>query len=126
MHTATYLNRSSIRAELDSKPVPLDVVFPGWTAHDRFGIVVDSAYGVVGASLLIQVAAYLFYEVRPRRRDAIKHYPELYAFVLEQPVGDLSMLDFYPRRHEVIVPRNADALIGAVNDRAITRLAVID
>lgn len=126
MHTATYLNRSTIRAERAGSAIALDQVFPDFNEHDRLGIVVDSAYGVVGASLLIQIAAFLFYDVRPRRRDAVKRYPELYAFLIDRPQGDLAMFDFYPRRREVVVPRDPDAVLDAINDRAITRLVVLD
>jgi hypothetical protein len=126
VHTATYLNRSIISAKLAGEAVALDEVFPAWSEHDRLGIVVDSAYGVVGASLLIQAASLLFYEVKPRRRDAVKRYPELYALLIERPVGDLAMFDFYPRRREVVVPRDGAAVLDAINDRAITRLVVID
>src|SRR5262245_50520817 len=118
MHTATYLSRSTISAELAGDAIAVDQVFPGWGEHDRLGIVVESAYGIVGASLLIQIAAFLFYDVRPQRRDAVKRYPELYAFLIDRPMGDLAMFDFYPRRREVIVPREPDAVLDAINDRA--------
>jgi hypothetical protein len=126
VHTATYLNRSTIRAERAGRAITLDDVFPDWNEHDRLGIVVDSAYGVVGASLLIQIASLLFYEIKPQRREAVKRYPELYAFLVERPAGDLAMFDFYPRRREVVVPRDPAAMVDAVNDRAITRLLVVD
>jgi hypothetical protein len=126
MHTATYPDRAAFTAQRNGRPVTLDAVFPGWGPGDRFGIVVDTPYGVVGASLLIQIAAILFYDAVPERRSRLKRYPELYAFLIDCPKGDLAMFDFYPVRKEVVVPRDPAAVLEAVHDRAITRLAVID
>jgi hypothetical protein len=126
MHTATYPVREAFTAQRNGRPVGLDAVFPGWEPGDRFGIVVDSPYGVVGASLLIQIAAILFYDAVPARRSRLKRYPELYAFLIDGPKGDLAMFDFYPRRKEVVVPRDPAAVLDAIHDRGITRLAVID
>jgi hypothetical protein len=77
MHTAPYLKDSTIRAERTGEAITLDEVYPGWCEHERLGIVVDSAYGVVGASLLIQIASFLFYEVNPSRRDRWAGYPAI-------------------------------------------------
>jgi hypothetical protein len=126
MHTATYPDRAALTAQRHGRSVTLDTVFPAWQSDDRFGIVVDRPYGLVGASLLVQVAALLFYEVAPERSSRLKRYPELYAFLIDGPKGDLGMFDFYPARKEVIVPRDPAAILDSVHDRAITRLAVID
>jgi hypothetical protein len=126
LHTATYLKYTTMSARRAGSPIAIQDVFPDWTSDDRLGIVVDHDYGVIGASLLIQTAALLFYGVNRDRNQELKCYPELYAFLLERPRGDLAMFDFFPRRKEVIVPRDPEAVLEAINDRAITRLLVVD
>lgn len=110
--------------ELDGEPGDLEDLFPDWNRHDRFGIVVDEPYGAVGASLLIQAAIALFYDVRPARRG--QQYPETYVFQVGRPRGDHSAFDFYPPRKQVVVESAANSVLAAINDRAITRLAVPD
>ena len=124
MHTATQLSRSKFSIDADGAPADLEALFPSWTRQDRFGVVVDGPCGAVGASLLIQAAITLFYETRPRPRTRI--YPEVYAFHVGRPHGDHSPFDFYPARKQVVVESDARSVLAAINDRAITRLAVVD
>ncbi|GAA1826050.1 hypothetical protein [Nesterenkonia flava] len=78
--------------------------------------------GAAGASLLMQLACALFYEVLPvRRRD---QYPPLFVFHVGGRFGDHSPLDVWPPRREVFLPHDPYLLLGALRDRAITRLVL--
>lgn len=125
MHTARQLKSNSFSAQVSGQDVALDEVLPNWAPHDRFGIVIDQPLGALGASLLIQAATSQFYDAVSGRRDTTPQYPEIYAFHLDRRCGELSPFDFWPPRKEMVVGA-AEDLIGAINDRAITRLAVPD
>lgn len=126
MHTATQLDNSMFGIEIDGQPAGRDEVFPGWDANDRLGVIDTEPYGALGASLLIQLAIVTFYDFRPARRAESVQYPEIFVFHVGQPHGDLSYFDFWPERKEVTVENDARAILSAVNDRAITRLVVVE
>jgi hypothetical protein len=131
MHTARQLSTSQFLVTHRDAPSSREELLPDWAPHDRLGVVVTEPFGAVGASHLIQLAITLFYDARPNRRagrldgthpDAV--YPEIYLFHVGGAFGDHSALDFWPARKEVSVEADALAVLDAINDRAITRLAV--
>jgi len=133
MHTARQLAASQFSVIHRDVPSSREELLPDWAPHDRLGVVVTEPFGAVGASHLIQLAITAFYDARPNRRagrldgvhpDAV--YPEIYLFHVGGAFGDHSAFDFWPARKEVSVPANALAVLDAINDRAITRLAVPD
>ncbi|HWI75312.1 MAG TPA: hypothetical protein VNT55_25350 [Baekduia sp.] len=133
MHTATQLDRAMFAIDIDGHVGDREQLIPGWDVHDRLGVIVHEPFGALGASHLIQVAITAFYDARPSRRaakpidgdpDAI--YPEIYLFHVGGRHGDHSWLDVWPARKEVFVANDARRVLDAVNDRAITRLAVPD
>ncbi|MDV3126018.1 hypothetical protein M1247_13910 [Mycobacterium sp. 21AC1] len=136
MHTALQLSADDFRIKIDGAPSDLASLLPGWTPHDRFGIVVHEPYGAIGASYLIQAAIVAFYDVRPQRRagrgpgivepNDVAIYPDIYIFHVGGRHGDFSMFDFWPARKEVFVESDPRLVLDAVNDRGITRLAVPD
>lgn len=136
MHTALQLRAGDFRIEIDGVPGNLASLFPDWQPHDRFGVVVHEPYGAVGASYLIQASIVAFYDVRPQRRagrgpdvvepNDVAIYPEIYVFHVGGRHGDHSMFDFWPARKEVFVEADPREVLDAINDRAITRLAVPD
>jgi hypothetical protein len=126
MHTATQLDSSMFAIELDGEPRDREQAFPGWDGNERLGVVVTEPLGTLGASLLIQLSIVAFYDHRPGRRRESIQYPEIYAFHVDGPHGDLSYFDFWPERKEVVVENDARAILTAINDRAITRLVVVD
>lgn len=136
MHTALQLCAEDFGIEVDGAPVDLASLFPGWRPHDRFGIVVHEPYGAIGASYLIQASIVAFYDVRPGRRagrgpgiaepNEVAIYPEIYVFHVGGRHGDHSMFDFWPARKEVFLEADPRVVLDAINDRAITRLAVPD
>lgn len=127
MHVAEQLWSDNLTIQVGGRFGELSDLFPGAHTHDRFGIVVDEPMGALGASLLIQAAIVQFYDVMPERRTSVPIYPEIYVFHVGRRHGDFSNFDFWPPRKEVVVPAgDCLALLEAVNDRAITRLALPD
>jgi hypothetical protein len=126
MHVATDIKADMFAATRNGRAIGVDQVFPDWNVRDRLGIVIREPFGSLGASLLLQVAALCHYEADPRRRDARPQYPQLYAFHVDSRFGDHSSFDIWPPRREVLVGEGAEQLLGAINDRAITRLLVPD
>ena len=134
MHTALQLCADDFGIEIDQAPADLASLFPDWQPHDRFGIVVHEPFGAIGASYLIQAAIVAFYDVRPERRagrgpgiaepNDVAIYPEIYVFHVGGRHGDYSMFDFWPARKEVFVDADPRVVLDAINDRAITRLAI--
>jgi hypothetical protein len=124
MHTATQLKSSYFSVQADGAQGGCADLLPGWGANDRFGIVVYEPFGALGASLLIQAAITSFFDARPNRRNTTAQYAEIYAFHVGGRYGDFSSFDFWPPRREVFVDDDPVAVLSAINDRAITRLAV--
>lgn len=123
MHVSVLCRIELFTAERTGERCRPEDILPGWTPADRLGVVVDEPMGAVGASMMMQLATALFYEVRPgRRRD---QYPPLFVFHLGGPHGDFSPMDVWPARREILLPAgNPYALLGELRDRSITRLLI--
>jgi hypothetical protein len=138
MHTARQLDVSMFGIKINGQTATREDVLPGWGVNDRIGVVMLEPYGAVGATMLMQLAITAFYDVRPSRRDgnlgrgprgerderAI--YPELFVFHVGGCYGNLSGYDAWPSRKEVFLENDPRVVLDAINDRAITRLAVPD
>lgn len=100
-------------------------MFADWNPLDRFGVVVHEPFGVVGASYMLQLAITAFYDSRPARRSRdMPTYPDVFVFHVGGRFGDHANFDVYPPRKEVFVENAPAAILNAINDRGITRLAV--
>lgn len=126
MHVASTLFSDMFAIEVHGREGSISDVFPDWRLHERFGILIDSPLGALGATNLIQIATTSFYDVKPIRRSEKKVYPELYAIHIGEDYGAFIAFDLWPARREVIVSRDHKEVLGALNDRAITRLAIPD
>jgi hypothetical protein len=133
MHTARQLDVSLFAVTRSGAHATREDLLPDWTPNDRLGVIVTEPFGALGASHLIQLAITAFYDVRPTRRagrldgqDPKAIYPEIYLFHVGEAHGDHSMFDFWPARKEVLVEAEPRLVLAALNDRAITRLAVPD
>lgn len=127
MHVAKQLKSENLRIKIHDDEAVLDDLFPDSNKLDRFGFIITEPYGSFGASLLIQAAIVQFYEIRPERRDAEPMYPEVYMFHVGGAFGDHSSFDFWPPRKEVFVESGQPtALLSALVDKGITRLALPD
>ena len=123
MHTAFSLQASMFEVEMHGKLTDREGLLD-WQPGDRLGIVLKSPLGALGASMLIQLVTTAYYDVRPSRREA-PHYAEIYLFHSGGRFGDFTSFDVQPRR-ELFLSAEPEALIEAINDRAITHLAVPD
>jgi hypothetical protein len=102
-------------------------VFSGWGPLDRFGVVIHDDLGAVGCSYLLQLSICAFYDAKDGRRDRSDPvYPDVFAFHVGGRYGDNTAFDIYPARKEVFVDNSPIAVLNAINDRGITRLAVPD
>jgi hypothetical protein len=140
LHTSKQLDESLFAVSIHGADGSRDEVFPEWHEHDRLGVVVHEPFGAVGACHLIQLAITAYYDVKPRRRDGFVPfrrdapparnpnaiYPEIYLFHVGRDFGNHSIIDVWPARKEVVVEADARVVLDAINDRAITRLAVPD
>lgn len=124
MHCADMLFANMFEIEVGGKSAGIDEIFPGWQEFDRFGILVDSPLGALGATHLIQIAITAYYDAKASRRHERKVYPEIYAFHIGKDFGALTAFDFWPARREVIVSSDHREILDALNDRAISRLAL--
>lgn len=124
MHTALSLKSLMFGIEVEGQPANREMLLD-WRLQDRLGVVVTTPLGGLGASLLMQLATTAYYDARPSRRDA-PHYAEIYVFHVGGLYGDFTSFDIAPPRREVFLEADPAALIEAINDRAITHLAIPD
>ena len=124
MHTSTELRSDSFSIELDGRPATIADVLTDAGANGRLGIVVREPCGAVGASLLLLAAITAFYDAQRARSERFYIYPDYFLFHVGRPQGDHSMLDVLPSHKEVVVPDDPEAILEAINDRAITWLVV--
>jgi hypothetical protein len=83
-----------------------------------------SPFGAVGASTLITATITAFYDFQRARGSDFFIYPDYFLFHVGGRRGDHRRLDIWPPHKEVVVADDPDRVLEAVNDRAITRLAV--
>jgi hypothetical protein len=126
MHSSRELSSSSFEIEVGGVAAPLEELFEGFDELDRLGVVLTRPCGAVGASTLITATITAFYDIQRARGPDFFVYPDYYLFHVGGPLGDHARLDVWPRHKEVVVPADADRLLEAVNDRAVTRLVVDD
>ena len=123
VHTAQSLAVEHFSIEIEGRQVKREALFAG-QAHERFGIVVTSPLGALGASLLIELAVTAYYDVPGRERRAQPLYPEIYAFHVGGRFGNYGPMDFWPARKELFLAGDAAGVLEAINSHAITHLAV--
>jgi hypothetical protein len=126
MHTSTELHRDSFAVSVDGAAATIDDLLPGFSEHDRIGIVVDEPCGGVGASCLLLAAVTAFYDVQRARGQDFFIYPDYFVFHAGRRIGDYGMLDVWPDHKEVEVAGGPERMLRAINDRAVTRLLVPD
>src|ERR687895_776784 len=124
MHSSRELRSSSFEVRVDGRAARIEDLFEGFDELDRLGVVMSRPCGAVGASALIAATITAFYDIQRARGPDFFVYPDYYLFHVGRPLGDHGRLDIWPPHKEVVVPADADRLLEAVNDRAITRLVV--
>jgi hypothetical protein len=126
MHSSRELGSDSFEISVGGRRGALADLFEGFSEDDRLGVIVRRPCGAVGASALICATITGFYEFQRARSDDFFVYPEYYLFHAGGPHGDHARLDVFPRRKEPVVADEPEALLEALNERAITRLVVED
>jgi hypothetical protein len=126
MHSSRELRSSSFEITVGGREVRLVDLFDGFGERDRLGLVIRQPCGAVGASALITAAITAFYDLHRARGADFFAYPDYFLFHVGRPLGDHARLDIWPSRKEVVVPEDAEQVLEAINDRAITRLVVED
>ena len=126
MHSARELTTASFIVELDGQHVTIPELFPGFDERDRLGIVVHHPGGALGASVMILAMITAFYDIQRARGSDFFIYPDYFVFHVGQQHGNHSMLDIWPDHKEVVIANEPEAVLRAINDRAITRLLVPD
>ncbi|MGH2713086.1 MAG: hypothetical protein ACRDM7_04230 [Thermoleophilaceae bacterium] len=126
MHSSRELRSSSFEVGVDGRPARLEDLFEGFGEQDRLGVVMSRPCGALGASALITATVTAFYDLQRARGGDFFVYPDYYLFHVGRPLGDHGELDVWPRRKEVVVGEEPQAILEAIDDRAITRLVVED
>jgi hypothetical protein len=126
MHSSREVRISSFEVRVDGRPAGIPDLFEGFGEQDRLGVVMRSPCGAVGASALITATITAFYDLHRARGDDFFVYPDYYLFHVGRPLGDHARLDVWPRRKEVVARDDSQAILEAIDDRAITRLVTED
>jgi hypothetical protein len=126
MHSSRELSSSSFEARVGGRSAGIPELFEGFGEQDRLGVVMSRPCGAVGASTLITATITAFYDFHRARGEEFFVYPDYYLFHVGRPLGDHARLDVWPRRKEVVVGEEPQAILEAIDDRGITRLVVED
>ena len=126
MHTSDELRLAEFDIRIGDQQATFAELFPNFTEHDRLGVVVTSPFGATGASTLILATITAFYDLQRAKQVDYFLYPDYFLFHVGADHGDHNMLDIYPGHKEIVVADEAEQLLQAINDRAITRLLVPD
>jgi hypothetical protein len=127
VHSSKELTSEMFAFAVAGQPARFADIFPDFDGRDRLGIVSRSPGGALGASALILATITAFYDLERARAEMFFRYPDYFIFHVGTPVGPYGMLDIWPDHKEVAVPvGDPEALLRAINDRAITRLLVED
>ena len=125
MHTATEIQTNMLVVEENGATIDATTLLEMGDL-DRFGIVIRSPFGALGAGLLLSLAITSFYDVRGKDRRARNLYPEIYLFHVGGPWGCHSAFDFWPEGKELFLPDDPVEVLRAINRHGITHLAVPD
>lgn len=127
MHSSTELASDMFAFSVAGQPATFGEVLADFGERDRLGIVAHSPGGALGASALIMAAITAFYDRERARAETFFRYPDYFLFHVSPSVGPYGMLDIWPDHKEVAIPAgDPEALLCAINDRAITHLLIED
>lgn len=127
MHTTKELDRTSFEYRVDGEEVARKAVMPHVTSDDRVGVVMGTGIEGLGAGNFVLSCVTAFYDyLSEAREEDFFEYPDYYTFQTTSEPADYRMLDVYPDHKNVAVEPNAEQLLRAINDRAITTLLVPD
>lgn len=125
MHTSG-LRADEFELQISGQRTSVEALFHGFDEHDRLGIVIASDDGAAGAATLILATVTAFYDRLRATGEPFFAYPDYFALHVGHARGSLRKLDVYPDHKEIVVSADAELIVRALNDRAITRLLVPD
>jgi hypothetical protein len=127
MHSSEELRSDMFGIELDGQRVSsFTYLCPDFTTQDRLGVVVRHPLGAIWKSNFILAMITAFYDVQRRSGNDFFIYPDYFVFHAGCDTGNLSMLDIWPEHKCVSTQDHPEALLSAINDRAITHLLLDD
>lgn len=127
MHSSTALRSEDFEVIIDGRRAEIGELLPGFEEASRLGVVVREDFGAVGASSLVLAAVTAFYDIqRDRHPEGFFRYADFFIFHVGRLRGNHHMLDVSPDHKEVVVEDDPEAILQAVNDRAVSHLVVPD
>lgn len=124
VHTIDELDTGDFDYRMDGEPVSRTDVIPPLTLADRVGVMMGSGTAGIGAGGFILSCVIAFYDRLEETKAEFFEYPDYYTFQTTTQPADYGMLDIYPGHKNVTVEPDAERLLQAINDRAITVLLV--
>jgi hypothetical protein len=126
MHTSEELVASEFEYRADGRSVSREDVMPTISPEDRVGVVMGSGSGGIAAGNFILSCVTAFYDHLRGRKTEFLEYPDYYTIQATSNPADYRMLDIYPAHKNVTVESDAERILQAITDRAITILLVPD
>lgn len=126
MHTIEELTAETFEYRRDDRAVPRDEVMPPIDAADRLGVVMADPTDGLGAGAFVLSCVTAFYDRLREREGDFYEYPDYYTFQAAPELLDYLWFDIWPDHKHVAVSPDPEAVLRAVNDRAITVLMVPD
>lgn len=127
MHSSTALRSEDFEVIIDGRRAGIGELLPGFEEASRLGVVVRQDFAAVGASGLVLAAVTAFYDIqRQRHPEGFFRYADFFIFHVGRLRGNHHMLDVSPDHKEVVVDDDPEAILRALNDRAVSHLVVPD
>jgi hypothetical protein len=124
MHTAIALSSTAFDYRRDGESVRRADVLPSVSLADRLGVVMADPTDGLGAGNLVLACVTAFYDRLRERHEDFYEYPDYFTFQAATAVVDYLEFDIWPDHKHVAVPPDPEAVLRAVNDRAVTLLLV--
>lgn len=126
MHTSHELSSDVFEYRVEGALVDRDEAVPPISIDDRLGVVMADPWDGLGAGNFVLSCVTAFYDRCRERADEFFEYPDYYTFQATADPADYLEFDIWPDHKQVSVPSDPEAILRAVNDRAIDVLLVPD
>ena len=126
MHTLHRLSADRFEYRRAGEPVDRGEVMPELGQGDRLGVVMAGPTDGLGAGHFVLSCVIAFYDHVADLEAVGCEYPDFYTFQATDQPADYLELDVWPDHKNVAVPADPEAILRAVNDRAIDVLLVPD
>jgi hypothetical protein len=121
VHTST-LRPETFTVTVDGRPGSFADVFPDFALADRLALIVSEDGQSFDAAATLLAAVTQYYAELAQQESDFYTYPDFYAIHVGRIRAWHAYLDIWPQHKEVVVPSAGEALLTALNDRAITRV----